>query len=1375
MTIGDDITISGGTFYARVSTITLSGSNTDGSADWDSYGGLFTYGTSTVDLKETGTVTVTSSWSGPFYNLTCAYPNKTTTLTASMGIKGILSVKGGTLTTTGTPVVYLHKTPSPPPPISIVNDSTISVYRLEFAYIQTVPGYNYGSIITVWNTGTITQDGDVTCKGLRVDGDGFGERSPTWNTDDHTLTVNGNLLVGNFSGSTTGTHTFNASGSTITVSGTVQLNHPNAYLNLDTSNMRVAGNWTIKEGNVIPSTSTVTFYGTGTSTSTLTGSTTFYVLVSTTTGKTVKFSSNTITGVTGHLNFENITLGSNINGTTWYLNLQGTQDVHHVDVRDSNADDGNTIYAGCSTDSGNNTNWIFDDSILTWDGSESTDWNTAANWNFNIVPLSTHTVIIPDGTPYDPQLTSNVIISSITIETDGQLSLNEKNITVTSDVYLHGSLICAAGEQITVGGNWDSSAGTFNYNTSTVDLTGTGNLKTPTTGGAYAPRFYNLKVATTTKETTLLSHVAVADTLTIGDGTVTGPSFYFSLIKNSETPLNLGNATITLNRIVYRPSNGTVTVTGGNYGTLNLLLFPTASGATFDLGGSVTVTGMFWLLAPPGINNVVCDTQDNGITATRLCFGGGSSNDGSTTLNCGTSTIDIGTTGLDVTNNGGSHTLNLSSATVTCAGIWRLSYGSGSIAQIPGTSTVTLDDTSGTQTVTSNNQSFYHLVIDNTGTSVQLQDAADIDGGLNVATGTLDLNSYDITISSDVYIDGVLTCSAGEQITVGGNWDSSAGTFNYNTSTVDLTGTGNLKTPGGWNGTYFYNLKVAAANETTTMLSHVGVADTLTLGNATGTLTDGAFSFNVTLKKNSGAPLSHGGATIAISRIIYRPSNGTVTVTGEDYEISYLELYPSDSGATFNLGGNVTVPTGTFWLHAPNGTSNVVCNTQNYSLTASRLWFGYSTTYGTTTLNCGTSTIDIGTSGVVVVTDGGSHILNLSSATVTCEGNWQLSAGTGTITQIPGTSTVTFDGTGTSTLTGSTTFYVLISTTTGKNLKFTSDIVIGVTNHLNFENITLRSTSSGATWYLNLSGDQDVSGVDVRDSNASGGDTIIDFDCPYIESCYYGNNTNWDFGPPAAITDLTGECDSDTGYVTLYWSTPGDDEWTGVLSSTSEYRIDYSTDSSRQWDKDTYEVSIPTHSVAPNTEVSRIITGLTGDTTWYFRIWTADEIPLWSGLSNGCTVWVNPILSVSISTDTYSFGKVPLGVSTHTVSIITVTNDGNIAEDFGLSCITTTPGGSPWYPGLVGESSDYYNRFILRGVFNETEVATDDFGPEDTIEEDIRWSQSTSTFTVTGSYTGAGVEADGDRNIWFRLDLPTTSGTSKDQQITVTITAKEPD
>jgi len=109
--------------------------------------------------------------------------------------------------------------------------------------------------------------------------------------------------------------------------------------------------------------------------------------------------------------------------------------------------------------------------------------------------------------------------------------------------------------------------------------------------------------------------------------------------------------------------------------------------------------------------------------------------------------------------------------------------------------------------------------------------------------------------------------------------------------------------------------------------------------------------------------------------------------------------------------------------------------------------------------------------------------------------------------------------------------------------------------------------------------------------------------------------------PPAAITNLTGQCDNATGDVTLYWSAPGDDDWTGTLAEGSKYRIDYSS-YSKQWSNDDYKVEIPTDSVAPHTQVWHTIAGLTNDTTWYFQIWAADEVPNWSGLSNGATVWV---------------------------------------------------------------------------------------------------------------------------------------------------------
>ena len=34
-------------------------------------------------------------------------------------------------------------------------------------------------------------------------------------------------------------------------------------------------------------------------------------------------------------------------------------------------------------------------SVVNWDGSESSNWATAANWDTNSVPISTDNIIIP--------------------------------------------------------------------------------------------------------------------------------------------------------------------------------------------------------------------------------------------------------------------------------------------------------------------------------------------------------------------------------------------------------------------------------------------------------------------------------------------------------------------------------------------------------------------------------------------------------------------------------------------------------------------------------------------------------------------------------------------------------------------------------------------------------------------------------------------------------------------------------------------------------------------------------------------------------------------------------------------------------------------
>jgi len=255
--------------------------------------------------------------------------------------------------------------------------------------------------------------------------------------------------------------------------------------------------------------------------------------------------------------------------------------------------------------------------------------------------------------------------------------------------------------------------------------------------------------------------------------------------------------------------------------------------------------------------------------------------------------------------------------------------------------------------------------------------------------------------------------------------------------------------------------------------------------------------------------------------------------------------------------------------------------------------------------------------------------------------------------------------------------------------------------------------------------------------------------------------------PPAAITDLTGLCDSDTGYVTLSWSTPGDDGWSNTLASGSKYIIDYST-YSVQWSTTSYKVDISTSGVAPHTQVSHTITGLAGSTTWYFQIWTRDEVPNWSGLSNGATVWVNPIISVSISTDTYNFGELTGNSSAVSTANITVSNDGNVTETYSIKCSSST--------GWTPDSSPGIEKFTLQTAFHPSQPNNDDISwkAEDVLTESLQ-KCTTAVFSIDNSQNGVNVPAfqSNIKDFWLRIKTPLSTATTTQQSIKVTISAEQ--
>lgn len=111
---------------------------------------------------------------------------------------------------------------------------------------------------------------------------------------------------------------------------------------------------------------------------------------------------------------------------------------------------------------------------------------------------------------------------------------------------------------------------------------------------------------------------------------------------------------------------------------------------------------------------------------------------------------------------------------------------------------------------------------------------------------------------------------------------------------------------------------------------------------------------------------------------------------------------------------------------------------------------------------------------------------------------------------------------------------------------------------------------------------------------------------PYLE-------TEPEDTPPADIAGLA-VIDVSDNSVTLQWTAPGDDGSTGTAS---EYDIRYSTSPINEdnWD-DAIEVSgEPTPGTA-GTVQTYTVSSLDMETTYYFAIKTADEVPNWSGISN---------------------------------------------------------------------------------------------------------------------------------------------------------------
>jgi hypothetical protein len=106
-----------------------------------------------------------------------------------------------------------------------------------------------------------------------------------------------------------------------------------------------------------------------------------------------------------------------------------------------------------------------------------------------------------------------------------------------------------------------------------------------------------------------------------------------------------------------------------------------------------------------------------------------------------------------------------------------------------------------------------------------------------------------------------------------------------------------------------------------------------------------------------------------------------------------------------------------------------------------------------------------------------------------------------------------------------------------------------------------------------------------------------------------------DTAAPSAVLDFSAATSSSPGAVDLSWTAPGDDGGSGIVL-LGEYRIHYSTDPAAGFSTASAQVAFSTSSVLPGSRQARLLGGLQGQTTYYLRVFLADDAGNWSPASN---------------------------------------------------------------------------------------------------------------------------------------------------------------
>lgn len=432
---------------------------------------------------------------------------------------------------------------------------------------------------TVYDNGALTVDNNSKASTRQT-------RLPASSYTNFTLSNTGQVtLAGNVS----------ATGNVSIGSGTTLI--PSTYT------LNVGGNFS-NSGTFTAGTSTVNFNTVGT-TSTVSGSTTFYNLSCTTTGKNITFTAGTtqtvsntftLTGSSGSY----ITLRSSSNGSYWNINPQSTRSVSYVDVKDSNNTNVTALTATNTIDSGHNNNWTItgppptDPTINNYnDGAYTTDNTPTLSFNLsdpNNVSVKYH-IQIDDTADFS---------SPVVDEIEGSYSASPRsNVTYTPSALSDGAYYWRV---LAINSNGQSSSYTTANSGSVafrVDATApTSPSITINSGDAYTTSTSSTLTLSASDATSGMADMIISENADFSAASwepyATSKSFTLSSLDGTKTVYvkfrdTAGNESASASdTIVYDATapSGSVSIDAGN-------TYATSSSVTLNIAGTDATSGVY--------------------------------------------------------------------------------------------------------------------------------------------------------------------------------------------------------------------------------------------------------------------------------------------------------------------------------------------------------------------------------------------------------------------------------------------------------------------------------------------------------------------------------------------------------------------------------------------------------------------------------------------------------------------------------------------------------------------------------------------------------------------------------------------------------------